>query len=106
MADPRLGLPGKAAFFSLAGARAWIEDNTPEGPWKPLTALPEPEPTPEEREARYNRLKQVAQVLRDTVKAKVVGRPMRPVQINDHDKRMAALANLEAISPQADTDDR
>jgi hypothetical protein len=99
MADPRTGVASQEEFFSLAVVKKWLNANAPETPWKPLPALEEPEDPPEVREKRYNMLKAVAAELRACVKAKTVGRPTRPIQINDEGKRLEAFGNLEACKP-------
>jgi hypothetical protein len=69
--------------------------------------LPEParqEPTQAERDYIGRRRDQAQQVLRETLelmrtKGKIIGKAPKPSQINDWEKRLKAIENLEACKP-------
>lgn len=76
MVHPEIGVAAGNEFFSIAACNQWLSEHLPKA--EPRNFLPEPEPeyvSPEERERRVKMLKNTAQVIRETVKAKTVGRP-------------------------------
>lgn len=98
MVDPRVGVVSACEFLSLAGVKKWLDENQPRPVFKKF--LPEPEPeivSPEERERRVKMLKDAAQVIRDTVKAKTVGRP-RFEKTQRHDPEALLKTDLMKVS--------
>jgi len=94
MVDPSAGVAAKNERLTLAAVNKWLDAHA-KRQWKPLLPAPKPEHVdPELRAERVAMLKNTAQVIRDTVKAKCVG---RPVQVHEPSKLLAALENLEAM---------
>ena len=101
--DPETGVPAKSEFLSAAVVNAWLAKNLPAAspiPYKELGG-PDLEPwesedvSPEERERRYQMLKQLAVVIRETADKKRIGpRADAPgIQRHDPDALIAALNN-------------
>jgi len=108
MVDPNVGLASVTPIFSLSAAREWLDRNgpKPEPPaFKPERFPPKEEyVSPEERERRVTMLKRTAQVIRETVRAKTVGRPKIAI-LQTHDPRAlieASQSDLHAkpVMPQ------
>jgi tRNA A37 methylthiotransferase MiaB len=100
MADPSEGVAAANEFFSLAVVHKWLKEYGPQPAWKPLAALPDPEVPPEVRAERVRMLKATAEVIRETVNAKCVGRPsgtVKPKQQHSPSKLMEAMDNLKAL---------
>ena len=99
--DPETGVPAKSEFLSAAVVNAWLEKNLPAAspiPYKELSG-PDLEPwesediSPEERERRYQMLKKLAEVIRETADKKRIGPKSTLVwkQRQDDDALIAAL---------------
>ncbi len=73
------GLAQYDKFFSLSALAEYVDNQSsfraPPGDVPLLPHIEEEPISQEEREARYHRLKAVAEVIRETAKAKCVGRP-------------------------------
>ncbi len=91
LVNPRSGLVANESFLTIAAVNQWFQKRERVFVREfPLLPHIEEEPiSPEEREARYRRLKEVAEVIRKTAKAKCVGRPR-----NWHD---TSVNNPEAL---------
>jgi hypothetical protein len=101
MVDPRIGVAATNEFFSLAAVHDWLKKHGPQPAWKLLApALPEPEIAPELRAERVKMLKATANVIRNTVKAKCVGRPS--TQGHYPDKLLDALGTLKSLQPDGE----
>jgi hypothetical protein len=98
MADPRTGVASKNEFFSLAAVHEWLKAHGPQPQWKPLLPAPAPEVVPPEvREQRVAMLKDTARVIRETVKAKTVGRPGKTLTPKHTHNPKALLDGLENL---------
>ena len=91
MVDPREGVAATNEFFSLAAVHQWLSEFGPQPQWKPFEALPEPDVAPEIRAERVRMLKATAEIIRETVKVKCIGRPSTPKQEHNPDKLLEAL---------------
>lgn len=103
MMNQEIGLAAREPIFSLSAARAWLDKNLPERPQpsKPERFPPKEENlSDEERKHRADMLHKTASVIRQTVRAKCVGRPLAAKQSNDHAARMRAMDNLEEMKAQ------
>lgn len=92
--DSEAGLAARTPFFSLSTAREWLDEQAP----KVTVTRPERFPakgeaiSEAERELRAKRLKDTARIIRETVKAKTVGRPSTVSwQSQDRSELVAAL---------------
>ncbi len=91
------GLAVQGAFFSLSALAEYVDwcgsFRSPPSDIPRLPHIEEDPVSPEEREARYLRLKEVAQVIRETVKAKCVGRPSdwRSKPVNNPEALLEAI---------------
>jgi hypothetical protein len=108
MTDPMMGLAATEEFFSIAVCKKWLdrqpEMEPPRTNYGVLRISP-PEPdlivSEEERVGRVKMLRDLAQVIRETAKAKCVGRPNAPQpfkQEHNPAMMMEALANLEEMN--------
>ncbi len=75
------GLAQYDKFFSLSALAEYVDNHgsfrAPLGDFPLLPHIEEEQISPEEREARYHRLKEVAEIIRETARAKCVGRPRK-----------------------------
>ena len=99
--DPETGVPAKSEFLSAAVVNAWLAKNLPAAspiPYKELGG-PDLEPwesediSPEERERRYQMLKKLTEVIRETADRKRIGlrADASGIQRDDPDALIAAL---------------
>lgn len=95
MCNPNFGAVTRSDKPCLKSLNAWFEDWV--GKDKPpaishYPPLPEPEPiSEEERQRNAMMLRKCAEQIRKTVKAKCVGRPMKPIQKAHRLDELAAL---------------
>lgn len=101
MVDPRIGVASRTEIFSLAAVKKWLDDHGPQDRSVPehrlLPPLVEEQIAPEERTRRVKMLHDTARIIRDAVRTKCVGRPAKPKQVNDENKRLEALKTFSEL---------
>lgn len=104
MVDPRTGVASQEEFFSLAAVKKWLNEHSPQPTWKPLPHIEEEPLDPEERAVCAARLKQLAEIIRETADAKTVSKLPKPIQTHNPSKLLEALENLESMNRKAEED--